>query len=346
MDYAIGCIGAGFIMKDVQVVAYREAGFRVAAIASRTPERARAAADERGIPKAYDSYQELLEDRSIDIVDIAYPPHRQVEIIREAARHAHVKGILAQKPLAMNRADAEEAVRACEEAGIPLAVNQNMRFDHGIRELKGLLERNDLGEPVLATIEMRAVPHWQSYLRHYDRLTLLNMSIHHLDAFRYLFGEPERVFVSARRDPRTAFEHRDGIVLYVLEYANGLRTAAWDDVWAGPEEGAERDLYLRWRVEGVEGMARGTVGWPFFPERRRSTIEFTTRRHPAGWHSPPGSYPWFPDAFAGPMASLMRAARDGGPVQVVAARDHLRTMALVDACYRSLDERGVVTLAP
>ena len=50
-DFAIGCVGAGFIMRDVQVVAYQEAGLNVTAIASRTPENARAAAEARNIPK-------------------------------------------------------------------------------------------------------------------------------------------------------------------------------------------------------------------------------------------------------------------------------------------------------
>ncbi len=84
-----------------------------------------------------------------------------------------------------------------------------------------------------------------------------------IDAFRFLFGNPERVFASVRPDPRTAakFPHEDGICLYILEYANGLRAAAWDDVWAGPSvEGAASDIGIHWRIEGTEGMARGTIG--------------------------------------------------------------------------------------
>lgn len=342
-DHAIGVIGAGFIVRDVQLVAYREAGLRVAAIASRDPARAREVAAARGVERVVDDYRDLLADPRIEIVDIAVPPHAQAEVVRAAVRHRHVQGILAQKPLAMHHAEAAEIVAMCADAGIPLAVNQNMRFDHGIRALKALLTRGALGEPVLATLEMRAVPHWQDYLRGYDRLTLLNMSIHHLDAFRFLFGEPERVFASARRDPRTSFPHRDGIALYVLEYANGLRATAWDDVWAGPDGGARDDL-IRWRVEGSAGMAVGTVGWPGFPERVPSTIDVSSARHGGGWQRPRWPYAWFPDAFAGPMFSLMRAIEDGGPVPDVDGRDNLRTMALVDACYRSLDEHRAIGL--
>ena len=107
------------------------------------------------------------------------------------------------------------------------------------------------------------------------------MSIHHLDCFRFLFGDPESVYVSARTDPRTQFPHRDGIVLYILEYANGMRASAWDDVWAGPaREGAAADFYIKWRVEGTDGLAQGTIGWPGYPNAVPSTIEFTTAGNP------------------------------------------------------------------
>ena len=47
-DYGIGCIGAGFIMRDIHLPAYDEAGFRPVAIASRTPDHAGAAAEQNG----------------------------------------------------------------------------------------------------------------------------------------------------------------------------------------------------------------------------------------------------------------------------------------------------------
>ena len=206
-DYGIGCIGAGFIMRDIHIVAYNNAGFNTVAIASRTPENAQVAAAARGVAKVYDTWQELLDDQEVEILDIAFPPDQQPAIISEAVRRPHIKGILAQKPLAMNYADAKAVVEMCDAAGKKLAVNQNMRYDQSMRALKTLLERGVLGTPVLATIEMRGIPHWQPFLADYDRLTFLNMSIHHLDVFRYLFGDPERVLASARTDPRTKFAH-------------------------------------------------------------------------------------------------------------------------------------------
>ena len=82
-DYRIGCIGAGFIMKDIHLVSYAEAGFDVVAIASRTPAHARAAAEEHGIGTVHDTWRELLDDERVEIVDIAFPPDQQLEIVRE-----------------------------------------------------------------------------------------------------------------------------------------------------------------------------------------------------------------------------------------------------------------------
>jgi hypothetical protein len=345
-DYRIGAIGAGFIMRDIHLVAYRNAGYNVVAITSKPPEQAREVAQARGVPKAYDSTEELLADPSIEVIDIAVPPDQQLAVVRQVVRHPdHIKGILAQKPLGRNYPEACEVVRLCKGAGITLAVNQNMRYDHSIRALKTLLNRGYLGEPVLATIEMRATPHWKPWVQDLGRLTLLVMSIHHLDSFRYLFGDPESVYCSARTDPRTRFPHRDGVVLYTLEYASGLRAAAWDDVWAGPaREGAAADTCIKWRVEGTHGMARGTIGWPSYPNLTPSTIDFTTRRQPGCWFSPRWKEAWFPNAFEGTMGQLLEALHSGAE-PAISGSDNLKTMALVEACYKSIDEHRPVNLS-
>ena len=222
-----------------------------------------------------------------------------------------------------------------------------MRFDQSIRACKDILRRGYLGEPILATIDMRAIPHWMPWQQRLGWVTLRTMSIHHLDTFRFLFGDPQRVFCSIRSDPRTSkqFPHEDGICLYILEYANGFRASAWDDVWAGPaKEGAQPDIFIRWRVEGAEGMARGTIGWPSYPVPTSSTLDFTTTRHPGDWLKPRWKEVWFPDAFSGPMGSLLCAIeRDEEPE--ISGEDNLKTMALVEACYQSAREHRAVEIS-
>lgn len=337
-DYGIGCVGAGFIMKDIHLVAYGEAGFDVVAIASRTPDNARAAAAERGIETVYETWEQLLDDKRVQIVDIAYPPDQQLGIVREAVKRPHVKGILAQKPVAFTLDEAIEMVRLCDEAGVKLGVNHNMRYDQSMRALRSLLAAGELGEPVVAEIVMNARPHWQEFIKPYGRIALLNMSIHHLDAFRYQFGDPERIVVSVRNDPSHDFAHEDGMAFYILEYANGLRAIGLDNcyTWA--------DHNIQWRVEGTEGIAKGTIGWPDYPAGSPSTITWTTREMDGAWERPSWDERWFPQAFKGTMGQLMRAIQEDAEPEI-SGRTTIGTMALVEAAYRSAQEGRSVALA-
>lgn len=338
-DYGIGCIGAGFIMRDVHMAAYDEAGFNVVAIASRTPQNAETAAKMWNVPKVYPTWQELLEDPAVEIVDIAYPPHLQLDVIREVVKHGdHIKGVLAQKPLATNLEDAREMVRLCDEAGIVLAANQNMRYDHSMRALKTLLDRGYLGDPVVAQITMHARPHWQEFIKGYDRVAILNMSIHHLDIYRFLFGDPTSIMVSVRTDPRTEFEHTDGMAFWVMEYDNGLRAVSIDNCFTWIDHGIE------WRVEGIDGVAKGTIGWPDYPAGSPSTIDFTTKKQPGYWFQPRWDEQWFPQAFIGTMGQLMRALEEGTTPEL-SGEANLGTMALIEAAYRSAAEGRAVKLS-
>jgi predicted dehydrogenase len=342
-DYKIGCIGAGFIMRDCHLVAYRDAGFNPYAISSLSLKESEEVAKMHNIPKVYETYQELLADPDVEIVDIAIPPDQQLSVVREAVKYkGRIKGILCQKPLAMNFDEAKQIVELCEEAGIKLGVNSNMRYDQSMRALKTIMDKGYLGEVILATIEMRAIPHWQEFLKKYDRIEILNMGIHHIDVFRYLFGDPEKITALTRKDPRTTFNHIDGISQYTFQYANDFMATSLDDVWAWPGGGTEKDIYIKWRVEGLDGMAQGTIGWPAFPERKPSTIEFTTKRFPGKWFRPRWDKVWFPDAFQGTMAQLLCAVENNTEPEIN-GRDNLKTIAAIDACYESI-EKGCTIL--
>src|SRR4051794_17116338 len=90
-DYGIGCIGAGMIMAECHLAAYRQAGFPLVAIASRTPAHAQTVAARWAIPTVHRTPEQLIEDRAVEIVDIAFPPDRQPALIRHALAQAHVK---------------------------------------------------------------------------------------------------------------------------------------------------------------------------------------------------------------------------------------------------------------
>jgi predicted dehydrogenase len=333
-DFRIGILGSGFIVNECHLVAYRKAGFNPVAIASRNRDNAARVAERHSVTKVCESYDQLLDDPTIEVLDIAVPPNAQLGLIKAACARKTVKGLLAQKPLGMNYAEAVEVVTACESAGITLAVNQNMRYDQSVRAAKTLLENGTIGEPVFATIEMRGIPHWMPWQKDLGWLTLRIMSIHHLDTFRYWFGDPETIYCSVRTDPRTKFPHTDGICTYILEYKNGLRCVGIDDTWTGPaKEDCPSDIYIRWRIEGLNGLAIGDIGWCKDPYTTPSTIRFASKGH-KHFEAPVWSESWFPDAFIGTMAQLLITLEDGNE-PAISGKDNLKTMALVEAAYLS-----------
>ena len=342
-DLKIGCIGAGMIMAECHLAAYKEAGFTVAAIASRTKAKAEAVATRWGIPKVHNTPEALIIDPSIEVLDIAYPPDQQPALILAALKQPHIKAILAQKPLALTLADAIALRDAAAKAGKVLSVNQNMRYDQSMRVLKEILDGGDLGEIVFAQIDMHAIPHWQGFLAGYDRLTLANMSVHHLDVLRFLFGQPVEITTQTRTDPRTTFEHTDGITVSTLRFASGVLAVSLEDVWSGPRaEGYENDQHITFRVEGTLGVAKGTIGWP---TGAASTLTYASQKTTKGkWVTPTWETMWFPHAFVGVMEQLQYAVKTGTPPALSVA-DNVQTVALIEAGYRSMTEGRTVKLS-
>ncbi|HKL21508.1 MAG TPA: Gfo/Idh/MocA family oxidoreductase, partial [Tichowtungia sp.] len=87
-------------------------------VASRSVERARAAAAEFGMSQGYGSYEELLADREIEAVYIPLPNHMHLEWIKKAADAG--KHILCEKPLGLNAGEVEAAIAYTEKKGVLL----------------------------------------------------------------------------------------------------------------------------------------------------------------------------------------------------------------------------------
>ena len=173
----IGIIGSGFIINECHLPAYLKNGITSAAIASRTVENAEAVARQHGITTVHESIEAMLADASIEILDIAVPPQHQPAIILEACQRGTVKGILAQKPLTIDFAEAQELVAACERANI----TSSGEPEHALRPRGGsrpsacsmrkpsascrLLNHRDAGHPSLATLAgVAAIRHPQGHV--------------------------------------------------------------------------------------------------------------------------------------------------------------------------------------
>jgi hypothetical protein len=88
-------------------------------------------------------------------------------------------------------------------------------------------------------------------------------------------------------------------------------------------------------------MAKGTIGWPKYPEKIPSTLEFTTVGDNGKWHSPVWNEVWFPDAFVGTMAQLLRAVELGIEPEI-SGDDNLLTIALCEAVMISASTHQAV----
>ncbi len=337
-DYGIGIVGCGGIVNYAHLPAYRKHGLNVLACFDQDPEAAAKTAREHAIPRAVASLDELLADPAVESVDIAVTPWAQAEIAERVI--AAGKHLLCQKPLGMEYATAKRLVDRAREAGVVLAVNQQMRWDAGIRVSKQLLRQGALGDVADARIEVsiRTPWHMWPWIAQSERLEVMYHSIHYLDSIRYLFGDPVAVTARHAKWPGQP-EVGETRTMTILDYPGDLRVSV--DV---NHHNWSEDAYARFRWLGTEGIVEGTLGLLYdYPTGRVDTLRYQPNRQPLEWHEARLSTWWIPDAFAGPMASLMEAIQTGKP-PVTAGAENIGTIAAVLAAYRSAAEGRTVRL--
>lgn len=339
-DYGIGIVGCGGIVNYAHLPAYRANGLNIVACYDLDSATAQRTAQAHGIATVAPTLDALLADERVQIVDIAVPPWKQLETVEQVA--AAGKHMLCQKPLSNTYSEAARIVALAQQAGVKLAVNQQMRWDAGMRVSRQLLDAGALGQPTDARIEVNVQTPWDMWpwLAASPQLEVMFHSIHYLDSLRYLFGEPELVssFHSKYPGQKSIGESK---TITVLEYTSGLQVLVdanhsnWSD-----------DLYAIFRFLGTAGIIDGTLGLMYdYPKGRADSLRFQARGEGAQpWHEAALSTMWIPDAFIGPMASLMDAIQtDGEPI--TSGADNLKTLQVVNAAYRSAAEHRAVAPA-
>jgi len=335
-DHGIGIIGTGGVVNYAHLPAYKKAGFRVVGVTDQNRDKAARTAKEHGISQVYDSVDELLGRPEIEIVDIAVYPDVQPGIVEKAA--AAGKHLLCQKPFADDYSKAVRSVELAEQARVKLAVNQQMRWDAGIRCSRLLIDKGWLGTPTYGCVQVHCKTDWSLWPWLYQGKygEILFHSIHYVDAFRYLLGTPDYVFTSGSRAPGET-TRAETKTISTWDYASGLQVlidvchTTWQD-----------DAYAIFRFEGTEGVIKGTIGLMYnYPTGRPDTLEFMSKRNPGYWFSARLDSMWIPDAFVGPMASLMCSIEDGTEPET-SGRDNLSTLQVVFAEYRSIAEKRAV----
>jgi len=299
---AVGLIGAGGIARSAHLPAYAAWGIPVAAIASRSIEKARALAADFGVETVHATVDDLLADPRIEVVDIATGPSGRLDLV--AAAVAAGKHVLAQKPLSI---DADELPRLrdllaeASDRGVRVAVNQNARWapawrlatllvrDGAIGEVVGVTHLHDKPLPPLAGTPFDDVPH----------MLIADYLVHWIDITRCWLEGSRVVSVSAQdsRVPGQPDEARNpwhaGIQLAMSSGASAsLRIVGHAAAKAGG---------CPFWIHGTTGTIRGSVllGSDFLE------LEQGERRTRFALHGQ-----WFTDGFAGAMGELLMAIAD------------------------------------
>jgi len=163
----------------------------------RTPDKSREFADKHGLRLSTD-YAELLADPAIRMIVLATPNSQHPAQIIAAAQAG--KAVMCEKPLALTRADAERAVRACEKAGVLLGVGQDKRYWPSMRELKRVVDSGVLGEVLHIeghfsneNASKKLQYGWRESPAESPGGSITATGIHVLDAFINLIGPLRRV---------------------------------------------------------------------------------------------------------------------------------------------------------
>lgn len=161
------------------------------------PDKSREFAQKHALRLSTD-YAELLADPGIRMVVLATPNSQHPDQIVAAAKAG--KHVLCEKPLALTRAEAERAMRACKEAGVLLGVGQDKRFWPSMQELKRVVDSGVLGEVLHVeghfsneNASNRLHHGWRESPAEAPGGSITATGIHVLDAFVNLIGPLRRV---------------------------------------------------------------------------------------------------------------------------------------------------------
>jgi len=331
-DYGIAFIGCGGIVNYGHIPSYKANGFNLIGGYDINPEAAEKTVQIHGLKKLYPSLNELLSDPSVQIVDVAVVPEEQWNVVSKVI--ASGKPLLCQKPFSVNYAKAVEMTNLAQQAGLKMAVQQQFRWSSIIQAIRAIMKEGWLGDILDVQVQVSIHTPWDMWpwIASQPRLEVLFHSIHYLDSLRFLFGDP--ALVTSRHTKHPA-QHARGETKTITtwEYGNGLQIliAICHFDWSP-------GLYSLFRVLGTDGLIEGTIGTNYdYPDGRSDTLKFTSRTQLARNFSATLPGKWIPDAFYGPMASLMEAIQTGGE-PLTSAEDNLGTLRVVEAAYRSMNE--------
>lgn len=322
-------IGAGFFARN-HLAAWREiAGVEIVALCDREEDKARHLAGEFAIPRHHADAAAMLEAERPDFVDIVTTVDSHDALVRLAA--AHGVPAICQKPFARSLEEGRGMVRACAEAGVPLMVHENFRWQSPLRAAKAVLDSGAIGTPEVARISFRHgydIYAGQPYLLREERLALMDIGIHELDVARWLLGEVTRLSCLTQRiDPRVAGE--DGVSL-LLDHAGGA--LSFVDFCFATVRHPDPFPQTLLRIDGSAGRLALDAGYRLTVEGREGRRAEVVEPAVPDW----GAKPWhgIQESVRAIQQHWVDCLREGREPATSGA-DNLRTLELVELAYRS-----------
>ena len=324
-------IGAGGIVRDAHLPAYKKAGLKVVGVVDVDAARAQSLADDWSIPNIYPTLAAAVAAHGTAAVyDIAVPPHIIASILPGLPDGA---AVLIQKPMGADQAQARDIRAICRSKNLKAAMNFQLRFSPMIMAACDAIKQGLLGELLELEVHLNIFTPWQlfPFLIPMERVEIAVHSIHYLDSLRALAGNPTGVFARSMADPRAA-DFAQTRTSVILDYPGNLRGI----MSINHNHQAGRKFQSAWiRIEGTKAAMMVKLGVCFdYPNGEADELWFC----PNGgeWQQIPLEGSWFIDSFMGTMRNLQRFDAGEDDHLRAGVEDGYQTMALVEACFTAM----------
>jgi predicted dehydrogenase len=335
-------IGAGGIVRAAHMPAYRKAGWTVASVFDTDHARAEAVARAFGVARVSASLAESVSSAPDGAVfDLGLPASAILGVLDALPDRSPV---LIQKPLGEDLAQATAIRDLCRRKGLVAAVNLQLRFAPNMMAARDIVSRGLVGD--LHDVDVRvtcATPwHLWKFLYGIPRMEIIYHSIHYVDLVRSFLGEPAGVWCKTQRHP-DMMDLASTRTSIAFDYGDVRRANVATN--HGHRFGTRhQESFLK--LEGTRGAVVVRMGVNLdYPRGMPDELEYCVLEEKAApaWRTVRLEGSWFPDAFVGPMASLMRFASGESADLPTSVEEAWRTMAVIEACHAS-SSRGAVPI--
>ena len=332
-------IGAGGIVADAHLPAYKIAGFEVFGIVNRTKERAQKLADAFGIPNVFNTVAEAVAAAPENTVyDLTIMPEQYLETLKQLPDGS---AVLIQKPMGDDFAQANEILELCRTKNLKAAINFQLRFAPFVSAARFLIERGSIGELYDMEVRVTIKTPWEIFphVMIHPRLEIQYHSIHYVDLIRSFLGNPQTVLAKTLKHPAKALSSSRSTIL--MDYGDTMHAVinTNHDHDFGPDH---QESYIKW--EGTKGAIVAKIGLLMeYPHGVPDVFEYCILEEGKlpEWQTVKLEGSWFPEAFIGTMANLMRYNEGSTDILYTSVNDVIQTMAVVESAYQSSDIGGV-----